>query len=261
MALVEELYWRQRSRLNWLLKGDANTAFFHAMANGRRRKCTITRLVLDQGIITEPSALEEHIYEFYRELLGSPGENSWFALAPQLWDAAGTVLPEENTAIMLSFTDRELDEVLQGMKTDTAPGPDGFPVCFFKAFWSLIKLFVLAILNGFALGRVNIARLNFGTLTLIPKIPGAEEIRKFRPIALINVVFKFVAKAYAMRLSPIAHRMIIHTQLAFIKGRQIQEGILSLQEIVHEVKSKRLGGVFLKLDFEKAYDRVNWGFL
>ena len=75
------------------------------------------------------------------------------------------------------------------------------------------------------------------------------------------MIFKFVAKAYALRLSPVAHRTISASQTVFIKGRHIHEGVLSLQETVHEVKSKRLGGVFLKLDFEKAYDRVDWGFL
>ena len=75
------------------------------------------------------------------------------------------------------------------------------------------------------------------------------------------MIFKFVAKAYALRLTPIAHRTISRTQSAFIKGRHIHEGVLALQEIVHEVKTKKLGGVFLKLDFEKAYDRVRWPFL
>jgi hypothetical protein len=39
------------------------------------------------------------------------------------------------------------------------------------------------------------------------------------------------------------------------------EGPLALIEIVHELRSKKLGGILLKLDFEKAYDRVNWEFL
>jgi hypothetical protein len=47
---------------------------------------------------------------------------------------------------------------------------------------------------------------------------------------------------------------------AFIKGRNIHEGVVSLQEIIHETKAKRLRGVFLKLDFEKTYDRVDWAF-
>ena len=74
------------------------------------------------------------------------------------------------------------------------------------------------------------------------------------------MIFKFIAKAYGLRLTPIAHRTISRTQSAFIKGRHIHEGVLSLQEIVHEVRARKLGGVFLKLDFEKAYDRVRWSF-
>jgi hypothetical protein len=51
--------------------------------------------------------------------------------------------------------------------------------------------------------------------------------------------------------------MISSTQSVFIRGRHIHEGVLALQEIIHETKYKKLRGVFLKLDFEKAYDRVN----
>jgi hypothetical protein len=35
----------------------------------------------------------------------------------------------------------------------------------------------------------------------------------------------------------------------------------SLHEILHETKRKRDTGIVLKLDFEKAYDKVHWGFL
>jgi hypothetical protein len=45
LAKVEEEYWRQRSRQKWLLQGDANTAYFHAITNGRRCKCAISRLM------------------------------------------------------------------------------------------------------------------------------------------------------------------------------------------------------------------------
>jgi hypothetical protein len=63
-----------------------------------------------------------------------------------------------------------------------------------------------------------------------------------------------------IRLSPIAHHTISRAQSVFIKGRNIHEGVVSLQEIIHETKAKRLRGVFLKLDFEKTYDRVDWAF-
>jgi hypothetical protein len=65
LSRVEEEYWRQRSRANWLIQGDANTAFFHAFANGRRRKCAISSLISDSGTITGERELQAHIYDFY----------------------------------------------------------------------------------------------------------------------------------------------------------------------------------------------------
>jgi hypothetical protein len=59
----------------------------------------------------------------------------------------------------------------------------------------------------------------------------------------------------------VAHRIVSQTQTAFIKGRFIQDGALALHEILHEITSKNMQAIVLKLDFEKAYDRVNWDFL
>jgi hypothetical protein len=151
--------------------------------------------------------------------------------------------------------------VLKETKTDTAPGSDGLSVFFYKSFWDIVKPLVLQLLTGFALGLLDVSRLNFGILSLIPKVPGADDIKQFRPIALINVIFKLISKAYAIKLSPVAHRVISTSQTAFIKGRLIHEGALALHEIVHELKVKKTRAVILKLDFEKAYDRVSWAFL
>ena len=75
------------------------------------------------------------------------------------------------------------------------------------------------------------------------------------------MIFKIVSKAFATKMDPIAHRIISPNQSAYIKGRFILDGVLALHEIAHELKVKRQGCLLLKLDFEKAYDRVNWSFL
>lgn len=170
------------------------------------------------------------------------------------------VSDDENRELELTFTAEELDEVLHSMRPDSAPGPDGLPVLFFKNFWGILTGPILQLLNDFTLGRVDIARLNFGIISLI-QVKGSDSIKQFRPIALINVVFKFVAKVFAIRLAPLAHRTIDRSQTAFIRGRCLHEGVLALHEIAHELRSKKQEGLLLKLDFEKAYDRVNWDFL
>jgi hypothetical protein len=207
MLSAEEEYWRQRGRQQRLLKGDANTKLFHAFANGRKRKCAIISLEDETGQVTDPIGIQRIIYAFYRGLMGSE-EPKALCLHQNIWSANMRVSAQENEDLLRSFTAEELDDVLKDTKTDTATGPDGLPVLFYKRFWALIKKEVLLILNGFALGTVDIARLNFGILSLIPKVPGAVNIKQFRPIALINVIFKLVSKAYAMRLSPVAHRVI-----------------------------------------------------
>jgi hypothetical protein len=78
-------------------------------------------------------------------------------------------------------------------------------------------------------------------MMLTPKIHGVEDIRQFRPIVLINVIFKFISKAYAIRLSSIAHRTISRTQSAFIRGIYIHEGVLLYKRLSMKRKPRFFG--------------------
>lgn len=49
--------------------------------------------------------------------------------------------------------------------------------------------------------------------------------------------------------------------MAFIHGRNNLEGVVVLHEIQHEIKNTREEVFILKIDFQKAYDRVRWEFL
>ena len=62
-------------------------------------------------------------------------------------------------------------------------------------------------------------------------------------------------------LLKIIDRLISPNQTAFIKGRYILESVVAVHEIIHEVARRKEEDIILKLDYEKAYDRVNWDFL
>jgi hypothetical protein len=64
-----------------------------------------------------------------------------------------------------------------------------------------------------------------------------------------------------LRLNTVADHVVRSSQTAFMQGRNILDGVVTLHEAVHELHSKKLNGVILKLDFEKAYDKVKWSFL
>ena len=59
-----------------------------------------------------------------------------------------------------------------------------------------------------------------------------------------------------IRINSVAYHLISPTQTAFMRGRNILEVVVILHETVHELHRKNLGGVIIKIDFEKAYDKV-----
>jgi hypothetical protein len=63
------------------------------------------------------------------------------------------------------------------------------------------------------------------------------------------------------RLEKICDRLLSLNQTAFVKGRFILESVVSAHEIIHSAMRNKEKGLVLKLDYEKAYDRVNWQFL
>ena len=98
-------------------------------------------------------------------------------------------------------------------------------------------------------------------LTLIPKEPDAVTIQKFRPIALTNCSFKIFSKCVTNRLGVVCEKLISPNQTTFIRGRFILESVVAAHEIIHEVFHSSQSGFIFKLDYEKAYDRVDRGFL
>jgi hypothetical protein len=89
----------------------------------------------------------------------------------------------------------------------------------------------------------------------------AERIQQYRPICQLNVSFKKFMEVAPLRLNTVADHVVHPSQTAFMQERNILNGVVTLHEMVHELHSKNLNRVILKLDFEKAYDKVKWSFL
>jgi hypothetical protein len=147
------------------------------------------------------------------------------------------------------------------MEHNKAPGPDGFLAEFYQHFWDIIKPDLLALFNEFHQGTLPLHCLNFGIITLLPKKTEATMIQQYRPICLLNVSFKIFTKVLTNRINLVAQKVIRSSQTAFLPGRYIIEGVVVLHETIHELHKRKKDGFILKLDFEKAYNKVKWPFL
>jgi hypothetical protein len=90
--------------------------------------------------------------------------------------------------------------------------------------------------------ELDVDRLNYGVITLIPKIKEASKIQQYRPICLLNVSYKIITKPLMLRFEDCMSRIINKSQNAFIKGRNIMNWVLSLHEILHETRRKKRMG-------------------
>ena len=147
----------------------------------------------------------------------------------------------ENEALTVVFVEKEVREAIFQMKYNKAPDPDGFPAEFYQVFWSIIKDDLIAMFRDFHNEDLRLFSLNFGIVTLIPKLNEVKKIQQYGPICMLNVSFKIFTKVIANRLALVASKVIGPSQSAFLPGRYILEGAIVLHETLHELKRKKDG--------------------
>jgi hypothetical protein len=171
------------------------------------------------------------------------------------------LLEMEAADLTIPFTEDEIRRVVLDSNANKSPGPNGFNFSFSKRFWDLLKGEVGIMFTQFFHSASLLSYFSSYFISLIPKVSSHIRFGDFCPISLIGSLYKLVAKVLASRLAPVTDSLISSNQSAFIKGRQLVDDVVAVNEIIDVARRKKKERLIFKVDFEKAYDSVSWSFL
>ena len=150
----------------------------------------------------------------------------------------------------------EIQEAIKAMANEKALGMDGLPIEFYKDNIDWIGEELLLFYNDAFDNDSLGSDMNRGIIKLLPKTGDESFVKNWRPITLLNLSYKIIAKLLARRIADITKNIVSVTQTGFIRGRYILENLITSWEAMNWAKESGQEVAMILLDFEKAYDRV-----
>ena len=160
------------------------------------------------------------------------------------------------------ITEQECLSTLKNMSNGKSPGIDGFTVEFYKFFWSDIKFHLIRSFRYSYDNQSMSVSQRQSIITCLPK-EGKQKtlLRNWRPISLLNVDYKLASACIANRIKTHLDKIISETQLGFVKDRYIGECSRLICDLIDKTEEENIPGILLLLDFEKAFDSLEWNFI
>jgi len=247
----------QKSRLLWLKEGDANSKFFHSIMSSRRRANPIFSLSVDDTTIEGVEGIRGLVFNYF---------SSHFRFVaverPSIENLNFNMLNVGQCGELTKpFSAEEVKQAVWDCNSFKSPGPNGVNMGFVKDFWpELCDDFMRFICDFHRNGKLS-KGINSTFISLIPKVECPQRLNDFRPISMVGSLYKVLSKVLSNRLRRVMSSVISETQSAFIHGRQILDGILISNEIVEDAKRLKKDLLLFKVDFEKAFDSIDWSYL
>ncbi|GJX32886.1 putative RNA-directed DNA polymerase [Tanacetum coccineum] len=254
---IKRLDLMQKAKIKWAIEGDENSKYFHGIINNKFARFRINGIYIDGVWVTNPPQVTDSIFNFHKVKFQGTSFNR-----PHFTSNLFKKLSRDEVSILdAPFTTAEIKNAVWDCGGGKAPGPDGFTFKFIKQYWDTIGKDFTEIAYKFEADGYIPRGCNSSFIALAPKNPDPLHIKDYRPISLIGCQYKIIAKVLANRLQQVVHSVVSEVQTAYIRGRQIIDGPLMVNEIISWATKHKERFFLLKVDFEKAFDSIDWNFL
>ncbi len=170
--------------------------------------------------------------------------------------------PAQREELDSPITDAELCASLKTMKPNKSPGPDGWPACFFQVAPETFSKILVKVFNYQRTQHgMLLHQQRRSAVALLFKDGDRGNPGNYRPIALMSVEVKILSRALAYRLASVAPHLVHPSQAGFVPGRRLHDHVLLVQALQTFCTNEDHDYYATFLDFSKAYDMVDQGFL
>lgn len=252
------------SQVKHLGLGDAPTKYFFNIHQQNTARAQILQLKLSTGEETRDQArILCAVGKYYADLYSAQTctEEDIYVRSAMMQRVENKLTDAERLMLSAPPTVKEVEDVLFSLPANKAPGVDGVSVEALRKTWPVMKAFYLAMVQKFWEEGILAESITEGMIRLIPKSVNKTELKDWRPLTMLNTDYKIIARLLASRLQVILPTLILPQQTGFIKGRNMLDNVLTLWMAQDAAKVTSSKGMFVKLDFEKAYDRVEHSYL
>ena len=101
----------------------------------------------DGTVITEKAAISTEVRNFFENLYNDEEYVSQECMEEMVQDIPALISPEESLQLEFPISEEEVKKAIWSLHPDKALGPDGFPIRFYRTFWSLIKKDLMCLIS------------------------------------------------------------------------------------------------------------------